>query len=48
MPKICLPLSDKIKESKSKEKDYKLSDGRGLYIVIKSNGTKMWRFDFTF
>ena len=49
MPKICLPLSDKkIKESKSKDKDYKLSDGRGLYIVIKSNGTKMWRFDFTF
>jgi integrase len=49
MPKICKPLSDtKIRKSKPKEKDYKLSDGQGLYIVIKSNGTKMWRFDFTF
>lgn len=49
MPKICKPLSDtKIRKSKPKEKDYKLSDGQGLYIVIKSNGTKMWRYDFTF
>lgn len=49
MPKICKPLSDtKIRKSKPEEKDYKLSDGQGLYIVIKSNGTKMWRFDFTF
>ena len=49
MPKISMPLSDvKIRTAKYKEKDYKLSDGRGLYIVIKSCRTKMWRFDFTF
>lgn len=49
MPKISMPLSDvKIRTAKYKEKDYKLSDGRGLYIVIKSCKTKMWRFDFTF
>jgi hypothetical protein len=49
MPKITKPLSDtEIRKSKPKEKDYKLGDGLGLFIVIKKNGTKMWRFDFSF
>ncbi|MDD2640276.1 MAG: tyrosine-type recombinase/integrase [Arcobacteraceae bacterium] len=49
MPKITKPLSDtEIKNSKPKPKDYKLGDGFGLFIVIKTNGTKMWRFDFTY
>ena len=49
MPKIATPLTDtKIKTSKPKEKDYKLSDGQGLYLLVKTNGTKMWRYDFSY
>ena len=49
MPKIVKPLSDKeIKAAKAKEKEYKLSDGQSLYLLIKPNGTKFFRFDFKF
>ena len=49
MPKIVKPLSDKeIKAAKPKEKEYKLSDGQSLYLLIKPNGTKFFRFDFKF
>ena len=49
MPKVVKPLTDKeIKASKPKEKEYKLSDGQSLYLVVKTNGTKFFRFDFTF
>ena len=49
MPKIVKQLTDlDIKKAKIKEKDYKLSDGKGLFLIIKSNGTKFFRFDFVF
>ena len=49
MPKVVKPLTDKeIKASKAKEKEYKLSDGQSLYLVVKTNGTKFFRYDFTF
>ena len=49
MSRMTTPLSDtEIKKSKIKEKDYKLSDGKGLYLTIKSTGSKLWRFDFVF
>ena len=32
-----------VKSAKPKEKDYKLTDGRGLYLLIKKNGSKYWR-----
>ncbi|WP_340615403.1 tyrosine-type recombinase/integrase [Xenorhabdus entomophaga] len=35
-----------IEASKPKEKDYKLSDGGGLYLLIKSNGSKYWRLKY--
>jgi hypothetical protein len=36
MPRTVKPLTDtEIKNSKLKDKDYKLSDGQGLYFVIK-------------
>lgn len=41
------PLSDaEIKRAKSQDKDYRLSDGAGLYLIIKSTGSKLWRFDY--
>ncbi|MCT7645390.1 tyrosine-type recombinase/integrase [Aliarcobacter butzleri] len=49
MPKVVKPLTDKeIKASKPKEKEYKLSDGQSLYLVVKTNGTKFFRYDFSF
>ena len=32
--------------TKPKEKPYKLSDGKGLYLEIKPNGVKAWRYRF--
>lgn len=49
MPKTVKQLTDlDVKKAKIKEKDYKLTDGKGLFLVIKTNGTKFFRFDFVF
>lgn len=37
-----------IKEAKPGAKQFKLSDGGGLYLLVHSNGSKYWRFDFRF
>ncbi len=37
-----------IRNTKPKEKDLRLNDGGGLYILIKPSGAKWWRFDYTF
>lgn len=36
----------KIKALQPKEKDYKVTDGRGLYLLVKTNGSKLWRYDY--
>lgn len=38
----------KIKAAKSADKDYKLSDEKGLYLFIKSTGSKLWRVAYRF
>lgn len=44
MPRTTKPLSDyEIKNSKERDKDYKLFDGDGLFLLVKSNGSKLWR-----
>jgi integrase len=44
-----IPLSDtKIKTAKAKEKDYLLADGNGLYLNIKTIGSKIWTFRYTY
>ena len=49
MARITKPLTDtEIKKAKKKDKEYKLSDGQGLYIVVKTNGSKFFRFDFSY
>ena len=35
-----------IRNAKAKDKDYKLSDSGGLYILVKSSGTKCWRLKY--
>ena len=42
-------LSDtQVRQAKPKDKDYKLSDGGGLYLLVKQNGAKCWRYDYRF
>ena len=36
------------KAAKSKKKDYMLNDGEGLYLFISKNGSKLWRFIYTY
>jgi Arm domain-containing DNA-binding protein len=35
-----------VKQAKPKEKIYTLSDGDGLQLRIKPNGSKLWLFDY--
>ncbi|HUY04133.1 MAG TPA: integrase arm-type DNA-binding domain-containing protein, partial [Rhodocyclaceae bacterium] len=37
-----------IKNSKPKDKPIKVSDGGGLYLLIKPNGSRWWRLDYRF
>lgn len=47
MARIARPLtSTEIDRAKPQEKDYSLSDGYGMYLLIKKNGTKVWRFQY--
>ena len=42
-------LTEKIiKKIKNKPKQFKISDGEGLYLLVHPNGSKYWRFDFRF
>ena len=47
MARIVKPLTvTQIESSQSKEKDYNLSDGEGLYLRIRRSGTKTWIFQY--
>jgi integrase len=49
MARKVKPLSDKnIKQAKPTDKDYKLFDGRGLFLLVKINGGKLWRLKYSF
>ena len=37
-----------IKDAKPRDKDYKLYDGGGMYLLVKKNGNKYWRMDYRF
>jgi integrase len=44
-----MSLSDLvIRNSKPKEKAYKLGDGRGLYLLVEPNGSRLWRLKYRF
>jgi hypothetical protein len=41
-------LKDKtLVNAKALEKDYRLKDGAGLYLIVKPNGAKWWRYDYS-
>lgn len=47
MPKLATPLSAiEIKNAKPKDKPYPLSDGGGMYLLVKPNGSKLWQMDY--
>lgn len=37
-----------ISKSKPQSKDYKLFDGEGLFLLVRPNGSKLWRFKYRF
>ncbi len=48
MARTTLPLTNtQVKQAKEKEKNYALSDGGGLELRIKTNGSKLWVLKYT-
>ena len=42
-----MPLTDlAARNAKPKEKQYKLSDAEGMYLLVKPNGSKLWRWKY--
>ncbi|WP_035730434.1 tyrosine-type recombinase/integrase, partial [Gluconobacter thailandicus] len=37
-----------VRKAAPKESQYKLSDAQGLYLLVKPNGTKLWRLKYRF
>jgi len=37
-----------LRNAKPADKDYKLSDGAGLYLLVKKNGSRLWRMTYRF
>jgi hypothetical protein len=49
MPKRIVPLTSlQITNAKPRDKEYKLSDGGGLYLLITPSGGKLWRMKYRF
>lgn len=49
MPKRIMPLSPlEVEKAKPKEKEYKLSDGYGLHLLVTPSGGKLWRYQYRF
>ena len=46
---LDMALTDvKIRNAKPKQKPYKLGDGDGLHLLVRSNGAKYWQFRYQF
>ena len=49
MPRRILPLAElKVKTAKPRDKEYKLSDGLGLHLLVTPSGGKLWRLQYMF
>jgi integrase len=38
----------RIRSAKGSERDYKITDFDGLYLLVRKNGSKLWRFAYRF
>ena len=36
----------KVRNAKAADKPYKLTDGRGMYLLVTPKGQKWWRLDY--
>jgi len=44
-----MPLTDTmVRNAKPREKPYKLSDSKGLYLQVEPSGSKLWRLKYRF
>ncbi len=44
-----MPLTDReCKTAAVRDKDYKLADGHGLYLLVRTNGGKYWRWKYRY
>lgn len=44
-----MPLSDsQVRHAKPRDKDYKLADSGGLYLLVRPNGSRLWRQKYRF
>jgi integrase len=49
MPKRIICLSDaQVRNAKPADKEFKLADGGGLYLLVTVAGGKLWRLDYRF
>jgi integrase len=49
MPRLAVPKAPMVfANAKPKDKEYVISDGRGLYLVVTPDGTKLWIFRYRF
>lgn len=49
MAKKAEALTDvQVRQAKAGEKPQKLSDGRGLYLLVTPQGSRLWRFDYRY
>lgn len=47
MARTVTPLTDtKCEAARPKDQDYTLFDGQGLFLLVKKNGVKVWRFKY--
>lgn len=44
-----MPLKElEVRYATKRTKDYKLADGEGLYLLVRPNGSKLWRMKYRF
>jgi hypothetical protein len=44
-----MPLTDvAVRNARGREKPYKLTDGDGLYLLVKPDGGRYWRYDYRY
>ena len=49
MPRKVMPLTEvKIRNMKPADKDIKLFDGDGLFLLVKKSGGKLWRLKYRY
>lgn len=49
MPRQAVPLTDsRVRRARPRDREYKLSDGGGLYLLVAPTGGKYWRMKYRF